>query len=231
MAGDKQEWYYSVGGSSFGPVSWAELERLASAGKLSKTDMVRYATWSSWVPAGKPDLSLRDPLFPFATKQQLDYGYSLMAGGKYREAISWFGSLIDAAGIDAILAPDSDLSRSRVYLFQAAAYYLAGEYDNALRGFATADDGHHPASSYHKGFIYLCKKDYRSAVAQFKDALQRQDAGPGQWAASVGCRRIKSLNSSVRSQKPRWPSRGLNESVRLLRGQWLKKSLGVSPSG
>jgi antitoxin component YwqK of YwqJK toxin-antitoxin module len=49
-----QQWYYtSDGQTNVGPVSTAELKRLARTGKLAPTDMVQMAGMSKWVPAVK----------------------------------------------------------------------------------------------------------------------------------------------------------------------------------
>src|SRR5436190_7368165 len=46
-----QEWYYSVGGDRQGPVTAAELKKLAEAGTLKATDLVWKDGMPDWVQA------------------------------------------------------------------------------------------------------------------------------------------------------------------------------------
>lgn len=46
-----QEWHYSVDGAQLGPVSAAELKKLAEAGKLKQADLVWKDGMADWVPA------------------------------------------------------------------------------------------------------------------------------------------------------------------------------------
>jgi hypothetical protein len=57
----KQEWYYTLDGERHGPVSGAELKRLAASGELQPTDKVRKEGMADWLPASQvkglfPDL-------------------------------------------------------------------------------------------------------------------------------------------------------------------------------
>ena len=47
------QWHYSVAGEKKGPISSGELKRLASAGKLSRTDLIWKEGMANWAPAGK----------------------------------------------------------------------------------------------------------------------------------------------------------------------------------
>ena len=47
------QWHYSVAGENKGPVSSSELKKLASAGKLSRTDLIWKDGMANWAPAGK----------------------------------------------------------------------------------------------------------------------------------------------------------------------------------
>jgi len=47
------QWRYSVAGEKKGPVSSSELKQLASAGKLSRTDLIWKEGMTNWAPAGK----------------------------------------------------------------------------------------------------------------------------------------------------------------------------------
>jgi len=47
------QWRYSVAGEKKGPVSSSELKQLASAGKLSRTDLIWKEGMANWVLAGK----------------------------------------------------------------------------------------------------------------------------------------------------------------------------------
>lgn len=48
-----QQWYYVLGGKEHGPVAAAELRRLATAGKLAPTDMVRREDMEKWLTAAQ----------------------------------------------------------------------------------------------------------------------------------------------------------------------------------
>ena len=47
------QWHYSVNGEKKGPISSGELKQLASAGKLSRSDLIWKEGMANWVPAGK----------------------------------------------------------------------------------------------------------------------------------------------------------------------------------
>ncbi|GIW92748.1 MAG: RDD family protein [Pirellulaceae bacterium] len=47
-----KEWYYASGGRQMGPVSLAELQALAQAGRLHPTDLVWTQGMTDWAPAG-----------------------------------------------------------------------------------------------------------------------------------------------------------------------------------
>ena len=47
------QWHYSVAGEKKGPISSSELKQLASAGKLSRSDLIWKEGMANWVPAGK----------------------------------------------------------------------------------------------------------------------------------------------------------------------------------
>ena len=47
------QWHYSVKGEKKGPISSGELKQLASAGKLSRSDLIWKEGMANWVPAGK----------------------------------------------------------------------------------------------------------------------------------------------------------------------------------
>jgi hypothetical protein len=50
---EAEGWYYSSNGTQAGPVSSAELKRLAASGELAPTDFVRKANSPKWIEAGK----------------------------------------------------------------------------------------------------------------------------------------------------------------------------------
>jgi Zn finger protein HypA/HybF involved in hydrogenase expression len=50
-----QEWHYTIKGKEYGPVSAAELKRLATAGKLRPTDLIRNQKWKNAVRASKAE--------------------------------------------------------------------------------------------------------------------------------------------------------------------------------
>lgn len=47
-----QEWFYSHNGNQVGPVSAADLKRLASTGQVSRSDLIWKDGWEDWKPAG-----------------------------------------------------------------------------------------------------------------------------------------------------------------------------------
>ena len=54
------QWFYAKGGQQAGPVSFEEIQRLASAGQLAGSDMVWAEGMANWQPAGTvPDLMPR----------------------------------------------------------------------------------------------------------------------------------------------------------------------------
>ncbi|MDR0610094.1 MAG: GYF domain-containing protein [Planctomycetaceae bacterium] len=48
-----QQWYYRKGVARFGPVSSAEIKKMAAEGKLEPTDLLRGVGMTEWVPASK----------------------------------------------------------------------------------------------------------------------------------------------------------------------------------
>jgi hypothetical protein len=56
------EWYYSINGEQFGPVSASELKRLVASGKLIESDLVYKDGLPKWVPVSKVKGLLPDPV-------------------------------------------------------------------------------------------------------------------------------------------------------------------------
>ena len=64
-------WYYSRGGQSQGPVTWAQLQQFAASGGLAASDLVWTEGMAAWLPASQvPDLFGAPPPPAYGQPQQ-----------------------------------------------------------------------------------------------------------------------------------------------------------------
>lgn len=74
-----KEWYYTCNSEQVGPVSAADLKRLASTGQLAHSDLIWKEGWEEWKPAGAIKGLFADALSPKLVPPPLPTGSKAMA--------------------------------------------------------------------------------------------------------------------------------------------------------